>query len=525
VFEKITVSGSAIPFVNPSASFVMGVKDKPLHLGFSRDNYVGTLMTIKKRYFVFYDSEEKRGWLVDGVSAVLHLLRSYLHFCRKDDCMRNVFTMYSNGDIEEASCGTAYTGAKAAFEILTNPSNQSIPLYSKHFTPSEEHTARLGEKLETGVTTFKTTSSNFTVKDRVDEICHILLQIMAYHDDMSTASGFGFRIRSSPRHHLEGFDFKDIAIPTGTLWPKVATIQAGSVGWVHLIRSLRAVTLFGDGFGELLRPAWRENQTQACCSPTSLVPTGKDFLAVYGADLESMLTARSKRRNPWRLAENVYWHSPDGVAFESCKCTTTASPRGGNMATHVTDTKGKGLKHFLGFEHKQSRPNSPSDRAQVLLPATFPQLYGRGLRSPATVVPRGAVMFGHSWKFPLRWSLTKDIPPEEDEPDPPSMDEMSNLVSDSGLGTSVNSSPPGNGSTPTPTPPHSLYSLGGNAGFLHQGDSLAYWEERLTAPSDDSGEAIRGSSTAVSGTSGSNKRTADIMETEDVSTACKIRRL
>jgi hypothetical protein len=205
VLEKVTVSGSAIPFITPGASFLVGVKDKPLHLGFGRDNYVGTLMTLKQRHFVFYDSEEKRGWLVDGASAVLHLLRAYLKFCTDDDCLSSVI-MYSDGDIEEARRCTAYTGAKSAFEVLTNPINQSIPLYAKQSTPSEEHTARLGKKLDTDETTLKTTSSNFTLKDRVDEICQVLLQITAYHDDVGTQAGFGFRIRSSPRHHVEGFE-------------------------------------------------------------------------------------------------------------------------------------------------------------------------------------------------------------------------------------------------------------------------------------------------------------------------------
>ncbi|KAK4196450.1 hypothetical protein QBC40DRAFT_287260 [Triangularia verruculosa] len=104
---------------------------------------------------------------------------------------------------------------------------------------------------------------------------------------------------------------------------------------------------------------------------------------------------------------------------------------------------------------------------QVLLPATFPELYGWGLRSPGRVVPQGAVIFGHSWKFPLRWSLTKDVPPEEGEPDPLSMDDVSGLMSDSGIGTSIDSSESG----PTQPSKGTLYSLGSNPGFLHHEDA------------------------------------------------------
>jgi hypothetical protein len=208
VMEKVTLSGSAIPFITPGASFLVGVKDKPLHIGFgSGDDYMGNLMTIGKRHFVFYDSEEKRAWLIDGVSAVLHLLRAYLKFYAEDDRLGDYF-MYSDGDIEEARPSVAYTGAKAAYEILTNPNNQKLPLYPKSSVETEERTTKLGSKLDdVDFTTFKTRSSNFTLKERVEQICHVLLQTTAYHDDVSTQAGFGWRIKSSPRHHIEGFEY------------------------------------------------------------------------------------------------------------------------------------------------------------------------------------------------------------------------------------------------------------------------------------------------------------------------------
>ncbi|KAK3339826.1 hypothetical protein B0T25DRAFT_466620 [Lasiosphaeria hispida] len=491
VLEKVTVSGSAIPFITPGTSFLIGVKDKPLHLGFGSGNdYMGNLMTIGKRHVVFYDTNEKRAWLVDGVSAVLHLLRAYLKFYVEDDRLGSYF-MYSHGDIEEARPNVAYTGAKAAYEVLTSEKNQSLPLYPKRAAVSEEKTVTLGRNLNEETTTIKLTHSNFTLAERVEQIVHILLQITAYHDHGSTQSGYGFRIKSSPCHHIEGFEFMDVATRHDTLWPKVATVQAMSVGWVHLIRSLHAVTLFGIGFGELFRPALRKDQKQPCCIPTSLMPTGKDFLAVYGADLQDMLRTGSKRRDPWRLAGNLHWHSPGEAAFESCKCKTDPdNPK----QPHSQDLPAPERKGFKGFKtllgkfntttnnnNKQSKQPllDPSNRVQVLLPATFPHLFGRGLHSPTRIAPNGAVIFGHAWSFPLRWSLTKDVPPEEGEPDPPSVDDVAGLMSDSGVGTSVDSSNSG------PSPPAaSFYGLGSNDGFLKcedepsEGGSLAGEDSR-----------------------------------------------
>lgn len=56
---------------------------------------------------------------------------------------------------------------------------------------------------------------------------------------------------------------------------------------------------------------------------TSLMTIGKEFLAGYGADQQDNLRTGTRRRDPWRLAGNVYWHSLDGVASESCKCEAT----------------------------------------------------------------------------------------------------------------------------------------------------------------------------------------------------------
>lgn len=107
---------------------------------------------------------------------------------------------------------------------------------------------------------------------------------------------------------------------------------------------------------------------------------------------------------------------------------------------------------------------------QVLLPATFPRLYGC-FRSPARIVSCSVVIFGHVWKSPLRWSLTKYIPPDEGSPDLSSVDDVAGLMSDSGIGTGVKSSDEG----PSPSS-GSFYGLRSNTGFLHRSRSQSSWE-------------------------------------------------
>jgi hypothetical protein len=166
---------------------------------------MGHLFTIEKRHFIFYDTEERLAWLVDGVSAVLHLLRAYLKFSLEDDRIGDYF-MYNHGDIKEASSNNAYTGAKAAYEVLANFENQKLPLYHKRTEESEETTATMGVSHGSDSTKLKSTSTVFTLRERVEQICFVLLQITAYQDDLGTQSGYGWRIKKSPRHRIEGFE-------------------------------------------------------------------------------------------------------------------------------------------------------------------------------------------------------------------------------------------------------------------------------------------------------------------------------
>jgi hypothetical protein len=109
---------------------------------------------------------------------------------------------------------------------------------------------------------------------------------------------------------------------------------------------------------------------------------------------------------PWRLIDNIYWHTPDKT-FEPCICT--------------------------------GRVGAKQDRVQVLLPATFPKLWGRNFKSPPNLnlAPMGALLFGHSTRFPLRWCDRGD--PEEGQPDQELRDLESSFY-DSGMGTSLESS-------------------------------------------------------------------------------------
>ncbi|KAH6838544.1 hypothetical protein B0I37DRAFT_419478 [Chaetomium sp. MPI-CAGE-AT-0009] len=412
--EKVTISGGQ--FINAGISCVLGLKDKPVHINYG-DDYYGILQNISDRYFVFYDPEDRQAWLLDGASTALPLLQASIKHSQDDKRLRKLLCSPDNIELDEVEGPTLGSRAEAAWEVLSNQDNMNIPLRLKSISAWDETTIRRGEKIDQASKEKKT---YLTVGDRIEQICHVLCQITAHYDDVQTQSGVGFRLRSTPRPQLEGFDFTDIATGTGTLWPRVATLKAKGRGWVDFTRAIHAPTLFASGFGELFTPFARPPATTtkagisscAVCLWNSPLPKGEDYLAATTSDLQAILRRRGNmRRKPWRLVENIHWYSPD-LTCEPCSGTCSPSGKKGH------------------------------DRVQVLLPGTFPGIFGR--ESPRKLPAHGAVVFGHSSRFPLIWGPKKGDPPDVGEPeedvDMGEIAELSERFEDSGIGTSIGSS-------------------------------------------------------------------------------------
>lgn len=398
--EKISIVGGM--FVTGGASMLVGKKDKAIQLR-SRDDYTMRLKWISKKFVVLYDVQDRRAWLVDGLSALLHLLRASLKHDLQDS-FKSLF-LYDPSALKEAS--GVEEGKDAAIRVLTNPENLKIPLYAKPESAQEEVTT---DNAGAQARILSRTKSNYCLKDRIESLCDVLEQIIAYQTDMADQDGVGFKLRCTPRRHLEGFDFMDIATDEDPIRPRMINLRSSGRGWVDFTRALHAITLFGSGFGELIHPRETKAPAHHSCNSCVGVPKGQDYLAVSVPNIQDILQKRGNTSTtPWRLVDTIYWHSPDKT-FEPCSAV--------------------------------AKPGTKHDRVQVLLPATFPKLWGRNLKSPPDLklAPMGAVIFGHSARFPLRWGDRGD--PDEGQPDQ-ELEELESSFHDSGIGTSSASPGPG----------------------------------------------------------------------------------
>ncbi|KAK4182303.1 hypothetical protein QBC35DRAFT_548396 [Podospora australis] len=408
-FEKVTLVGGM--FVTGGISCVLGKKDKAVHIR-GHNDYIMRLKWISKKFVVLYDAPDRRASMVDGVSALLHLVKSSLHH-DKNDAFKDL-SLYDDAQLQEPS-EPGKGGKGTAIFILTNEQNTKLPLYKK---PSTSKEALSVDEVGSQSGRIMKTQMNYTLGERVENICDIREQMIAHQADVSTQDGVGFKIGKTVRKQLEGFDFMDVATDEDPIWPRATTLRATGLGWVDFTRAIHAITLFGSGFGDLFRPNSPHQGSCATCQLNIEVPKGKDYLAVCIPELADILQRRGTRNTgPWRLVDEIHWHAPDKT-FEPCNC------------------------HYLNI--KSSFFNSRNhttlhDRVQVLIPSSFPSLLGWNLKGPTGLDehPRGALLFGHSRRFPLRWFDFSG--PVEGDPAQDEIHELEASLEDSGIGSSFDS--------------------------------------------------------------------------------------
>lgn len=209
--------------ITGGAPFLVGYKDTPIHV--SRGGYLKRLKWIFQKSVVLWDEEAKRGWLLNGTSALLHLVRaSILHDTTgplKSECL------FRWEDLEEPK---AKTTSEFAITVLLSRKNRDLMIYEGK-------------------------DDQVKFEDRVEHFLNILEQIFDYQVHATGPDGSGYISKAIPRAHFEGWDFRDLVTELDPLHPRLATLTSKGKAWVDFTRSIHAINLLGRGFGEILAPS------------------------------------------------------------------------------------------------------------------------------------------------------------------------------------------------------------------------------------------------------------------------------
>ncbi|KAL4887676.1 hypothetical protein BJY04DRAFT_225564 [Aspergillus karnatakaensis] len=234
-------------------------------------DYLSKLQSISKCYVALYDVEEQRGWLVDGASALLHLVRASLRLTANQDLVGEF--IFKEDKLTEAPANAQ--GRVAAIDVLKNSSNLHLKLYR---------------------------NMKECFQDRVHTTHHRLEQALAHQRRAGIESCMTMDDHARQQRRLEGFDFMDMAGNEEPFWACATSIQEPTPQWVQFAQVINAVTLFGNGF----------------------VPCFKDYLAVRVEDLHAIMRKRGNWSvAPPRVVDDLYWHTPD-IIFEDCQCTESS---------------------------------------------------------------------------------------------------------------------------------------------------------------------------------------------------------
>ena len=378
VLEKFSISGGK--FITAGFNFSIGVKDIPVHV--SRKPYMQKLRWISSRFLVFWDEEEKRGWLVNGARALLHLIRASLkHY--ESDAFREALLSRSEDILEPAT----ESPEDYAISILRNEHNMKLPIYAE----KDEVQPDMDDPIVQDLYDLKRKKRYYRLEDRVEELYEVLEKLIDHQINVTGQAGV--KMSGHIRRRLEGWDFKDLAADKDPIYPRVATLHTLGKGWVDFIRSIQAVTLFGKRFGQIFEPS-----SSSACPYWSDMPKGKFYLAACMSDLRQIMeTDGDCNASPMKLCNGISWYTP-AIAFDSCRCTSAS-----------------------GENH--------SDFVQILWPTRLESALPKQEKAPLR--KGGAVIFGHNITFKWKWGDIGD-PVEGDPTLEPSMAEDD--FHDSGLG-------------------------------------------------------------------------------------------
>ncbi|KAF2186242.1 hypothetical protein K469DRAFT_687236 [Zopfia rhizophila CBS 207.26] len=246
VLEKVSLSAGKV--INVGANLAIGVREVPLHLK-REGSYVDQIQDAYNNYVILYDVDEKRAWMVNGATALLHIVRASLH-----DTLTGKFKSHSIFKPEDLKEAAVQHTSDSAIDVLTCRSNMELEI-ARDKDEIWTETTKSEDGSEHRVTKRKEKSVYF--QDIVDQKWHILEQIL---DQQSKKITNGVKMGIPGRQYLEGFDFTDVATRIQDLHPKATVLQARGKAWVDFTRSVSAITLFGRGFGELIRPAKESNK-------------------------------------------------------------------------------------------------------------------------------------------------------------------------------------------------------------------------------------------------------------------------
>ncbi|KAJ0116721.1 hypothetical protein J7T55_009871 [Diaporthe amygdali] len=252
------------------------------------------LHSVSEQYFVLWDIDGRRGWLVSGDIVALYMLRVHLQ------SMPEV-------DLDFSSLNHVGGGSSSAYDVLQDETNlekvvwpPSKILKEKLNTPEHGEPAKDKEKVK-----------KLVLGEVLDGIYDILLELSALTRSLNPKSGISGQIQDWYEKRwgttMRGWDFNLVARG------KSAKVFVDKVdkdpGWMRMTRALDATFLFTSGLGEIMEP-----HVGSCCPYFQTLPTGQNFLATSMKLLEGLVRDFGRQDPVNESVARLHWGEVQGLS-------------------------------------------------------------------------------------------------------------------------------------------------------------------------------------------------------------------
>ncbi|KAK8202300.1 hypothetical protein IWZ01DRAFT_486991 [Phyllosticta capitalensis] len=278
--EKFSISAGQ--YITGSATISPGERAAPMFRNQATDPYEMNVLFIAEKPVLLYDVGEQRGWLVNGATAVLHLVIATWKYLLSTEVESKILSKVKNLSLDQ------FLSARSAVKILLCEENTGLPLL-----PGQNE----GEK--------------YTFRQEVERAMLLMEQAFAYQELEQYKPGFELKI-PFVKNRLAGFDFAELAKPASSPKRRAAELRVASRGWVKVIKRSKAVVLFGKDFGDLIKPADPQ------CDAWSSVPAGDGYIASRIEDLDWI-------KSDVEIMNEFVWNKPGQLFKCCCKSQSTCN--------------------------------------------------------------------------------------------------------------------------------------------------------------------------------------------------------
>ena len=315
---NITVS----KILGAGVTMTRGKKDIPPALAINRV-FESQAISAGQWYVIMYDTLGRRAWLLDGASALVHISRAGLSLCNEQ---QRIIAEANEESYDESKFKADQLwhppdceGRQSALKVLLNNKNRQTKIFAS--IESREKMIRDPETGSWQQEVVEQTKTWWRWEDLVREKFAVLEML---HDQC-------FRRRQTPvtdvrlpfgNRSIEGFEFDDLVHGFSPLQPRVTDLETAYGDWLDFTVGIDAITLFGSGFGDLIKPAedFSGGASRTRCGQRAPCPENHDYLAAP-ISLVSEIRKRHKTRkdNCVQLGEKIFWQD-SLVPMENCDC-------------------------------------------------------------------------------------------------------------------------------------------------------------------------------------------------------------